>query len=108
MLTILLSDAMRVLVRNTPVMSVLIVTFRDTYIEKASMYACWVQYETRNIPTHDIVQCVILRLIDKRNTRTFLNRGLLRFYNWHLSATGMQNCHVQRKCRYSLHAVQRV
>lgn len=49
-----------------------------------------------NVPIHNIKQCVILRPIDKRNTRTFLNRGLLRFYNWYLNEVGMQYRHVQR------------
>lgn len=41
------------------------------------------------------ISCVVLRPIEKRNTRSFLNRRLLRFYNWHLNVTGVQYCHAQ-------------
>lgn len=47
------------------------------------------------------ISCVILRPIEKRNTRSFLNRRLLRFCNWHLNAAGVQYCHVQRAFTYA-------
>lgn len=51
--------------------------------------ACLPRYESRSVPRYRAMR-VTLRPIDKRNTRTFLNRRLLRFYNWQLNAAGMQ------------------
>ena len=37
--------------------------------------ACLADGKSRGIPIRDIAKCVTLRLIDKRNTRSTLNRG---------------------------------
>lgn len=57
-----------------------------TRLRRRSTHVC---RNTKVVTFRFAISYVILRPIEKCNTRSFLNRRLLRFYNWHLNAAGV-------------------